>query len=325
MRPPRTFATLAARVTASAGLVALIMVSLAGCAQLNQLRAMKAFKDANQAYQRQDYKTSAQLYEAALHANPDLVQAYFYLGNSYDNLWKPGKKGDAANDALLVKAADSYQSAAEKLSNDRPENAKLKTLSLQYLVATYGADKLNEPAKAAPVVERMIQMDPSDPQNYFVLAKIYEDANDFAKAEQTLQQAKQAKPGDPAVFMQLAGFYNRRGQFDKTIDALRQRAAMSPNDPEAFYTIASYYWDKTFRDKTLKENVKRDYTQKGLEAIDRALQIKPDYAEAVVFKGLLLRLEAALEKDRSKQLALLKQAEELQKKAETLRRQKAAG
>jgi tetratricopeptide (TPR) repeat protein len=286
---------------------------------------MKAFKDANQAYQRQDYKKAAELYEEAVQASPDLTQAYFYLGNSYDNLWKPGKKGDAANDALLIKAADSYLKAAERLTGDKPEDAKLKTLSLQYLVATYGADKLNDPAKAAPVVERMIQMDPSDPQNYFVLAKIYEDANDFAKAEQTLQAAKQAKPKDPAVFMQLAGFYNRRGQFDKTIDALRQRAAMSPNDPEAFYTIATYYWDKTFRDKTLKENVKKDYTQKGLEAIDRALQIKPDYAEAVVFKGLLLRLQAALESDRSKQQALIKQAEELQKKAETLRKQKVAG
>jgi tetratricopeptide (TPR) repeat protein len=325
MRPPRIFATFASRVTMPALLFALTVVSSAGCAKLNELKAMKAFKDANQAYQRQDYKTSAQLYEDALQANPNLVQAYFYLGNSYDNLWKPGKKGDAANDALLVKAADNYQKSAEKLSNGKPEDAKLKTLSLQYLVATYAADKLNDPAKSAPVVQRMIQMDPSDPQNYFVLAKIYEDANDFAKAEQTLQQAKEAKPNDPAVYMQLAGFYNRRGQFDKTIDALRQRAAMSSNDPEAFYTIATYYWDKTFRDKTLNEKVKKDYTQKGLEAIDRALQIKPDYTEAVVFKGLLLRLQAALEKDRAKQAALLKQAEELQKKAETLRKQRAAG
>jgi len=322
---PQTPATLALRATASTVLVALASLSLAGCAKFNELKAMKAFKDANQAYQRQDYKTAAQRYEDALQANPNLVQAYFYLGNSYENLWKPGKSGDAANDALLVKAADNYRKSEEKLTSDKPEDAKLKTLSLQYLVSSYAADKLNDPAKATPVVERMIEMDPSDPQNYFVLAKIYEDSNDFDKAEQTLERAKAAKPNDPAVYMQLAVFYNRRGQFDKTIEALKQRATMSSNDPEAFYTIATYYWDKTFRDKTLKDNVKRDYTQKGLEAIDRALQIKPDYAEAVVFKGLLLRLQANLEKDRSKQQALIKEAEDLQKKAETLRKQKAAG
>jgi tetratricopeptide (TPR) repeat protein len=302
-----------------------LVVSSVGCARINELKAMKAFKDANQAYQHQDYKKSAELYEDALKANPSLVQAYFYLGNSYDNLWKPSKKGDPANDALLAKAADNYQKSAEKLTSDKPENAKLKTLSLQYLVATYGSDKLNDPGRSAPVVQRMIEMDPSDPQNYFVLAKIYEDSNDFAKAEQTLQQAKQAKPNDSSVYMQLAGFYNRRGQFDKTIDALKQRAAISQNDPEAFYTIATFYWDKAFRDKTLKDPVKRDYAQKGLEAVDHALQIKPDYLEALVYKGLLLRLQAALEKDRGKQLDLIKQAEDLQKKAESLRKQKTAG
>jgi tetratricopeptide (TPR) repeat protein len=306
-------------------LLVTLAMTVAGCAKVNELKAMKTFKDANQAYQHQDYKKSAELYEETLRANPNLVQAYFYLANSYDNLWKPSKKGDPDNDALLLKAAENYQKAAEKLSSTNPDEAKLKTLALQYLVATYGADKLNDPTKAAPLVQRMIELDPSDPQNYFVLAKIYEDTKDYENAEKVLLQAKQVKPNDPAVYMQLAGFYNRRGQFDKTIEALKQRAAMAGNDPEAFYTIATYYWDKTYRDKTLKESVKREYTQKGLEAIDAALRIKPDYMEALVFKNLLLRLQATLEKDRSKQEALLKQAEDLQKRAEALRKQKVAG
>ena len=41
--------------------------------------------------------------------------AYFFLGNSYDNLYKPSKKGDAENDALLTKAVNNYQRGAEKL------------------------------------------------------------------------------------------------------------------------------------------------------------------------------------------------------------------
>src|SRR6202022_4115186 len=96
-----------------------------------------------------------------------------------------------------------------------PDEAKLKTLALQYLVATYGADKLNDPTKAAPLVQRMIELDPSDPQNYFVLAKIYEDTKDYENAEKVLMQAKQVKPNDPAVYMQLDGFYNPRVQIGR--------------------------------------------------------------------------------------------------------------
>jgi tetratricopeptide (TPR) repeat protein len=290
---------------------------------------MKAFKSANQAYQAQDYKKASQLYEEAIQAAPDTKparQSYFFLGNSYDNLYKPSKKGEADNDALLTKAVENYQKAAESLStSDSPEDKKLGKLSLEYLVAAYGPDKLNDPAKAEPVVQKMIQMEPGEPSNYFQLAKIYEDAGAYDEAETVLGQAKQAKPNDPAVYMYLAGYYNRQGQFDKTIEALQERASKEPNNPEAFYTISTYYWDKAYRDFKLKETEKRDFVQKGIEAVDHALQIKSDYMEALVYKNLLLRLQANLEKDPSKQQALIKQADQLRDKAQELRKQKAAG
>lgn len=309
--------------------VLILSLSLAGCAQVGTLKAMKSYKAANQAYSQQDYKKAAELYGEALDDAPNdprVAPAYFFLGNSYDNLYKPSRKGEADNDALLQKAVDNYQKAAEKLvASDKPEDKKLGKLSLEYLVAAYGADKLNDPAKAEPVVQKMIQMDPSDPTNYFALAKLYEDAGAYDAAEQILLRAKEAKPGDGAVYMTLAGYYNRQGQFDKTIDALQQRAQKEPNNPEAFYTIATFYWDKAFRDARLKEAEKKDIVNKGVEAVDHALQIKPDYAEALVYKGLLLRLEANMEKDRDKQQALLKEADRLRDKANDLRKQKAAG
>src|SRR5207253_9012794 len=173
--------------------------------------------------------------------------------------------------------------------------------------------------------QKMIQLEPGEPANYFALAKIYEDAGAYEEAEKMLQAAKQAKPSDPAVYMTLAGYYNRQGQFDKTIEALEERAAKEPNNPEAFYTIATYYWDEAYRDFKLKEAQKRDFVLKGIEAVDHALQIKPDYTEALVYKNLLLRLQANMEKDPSKQQALIKQADQLRDKAQELRKQKAAG
>ena len=306
--------------------VLLALSVLPGCGKVGQLKAMKALKAANAAYKQQDYKVASDLYEETVQADPNQAVAYFYLGNSYDQQFKPSKKGDAANDALLAKAAQNYQMAAEKLSaSDKPDDKKLSKLSLEYLVSVYGSDKLNDPAKAEPVVQHMIQLDPSETTNYFALAKIYEDAGAYDNAEQMLLKAKEVKPNDPDVYSQLAGYYNRQAQFEKTIEALEQGATKQPNNPEAFYKIATYYWDEAYRDARLKEAQKREFVQKGIAATDQALKIKSDYMDALVYKGLLLRLQANMEKDPKKQAELIKEAVQLHDKAEELRKKKTTG
>jgi tetratricopeptide (TPR) repeat protein len=181
---------------------------------------------------------------------------------------------------------------------------------------------LNDPSQAEPLVEKMIQMDPSDPANYYALTKIYEDAGNYEQAEATLLKAKESRPKDPSVYMQLASFYNRQGKFDQTMEALNQRAAVDPKDPAGFYTIAVYYWDKTFRDKSLKDADRRDYIARGIEAADKALAIKPDYLEAIVYKGLLIRNQAAMEKDRKKYQELMDEANALTNRAKALQKSK---
>ena len=66
------------------------------------LKGQQAFKDANAAYRLQDYKKAAQHYEEALKLNPELNSALFYLGNSYDNMYKPARAGEPDNDANLT-------------------------------------------------------------------------------------------------------------------------------------------------------------------------------------------------------------------------------
>ncbi len=308
------------RIRATLIYIVAVALSASACGQYEKLKAKKVFKEANTLYQQQDYKGASEKYEETLKADPDLTTAYFYLGNSYDNLFKTARRGEADNDALLTKAIDNYKVAVE-----REQDPKMKKLSLEYLVAAYGPDKLNDPAQAEPIVLKMIELDPSESANYFVLAKIYEDSGNYDLAEQTLLKAKDARPSDSAVYLQLAGYYNRQGEFDKTIAALQQRAEQEPNNPEAHYTIASYYWDKAYRDFKLQDTQKREYVLKGIDEVNRALEIKSDYLEAVVYKGLLLRLQANLEKDVAKQQALLKEAEALQGRAKELQQKKAAG
>lgn len=297
-----------------------------GCSQLGVVTARRDFKAANQAYQQQDYKRAAELYEETLKADPSLIKAYFFLGNSYDNQFKPSRKGEPDNDAFLTKAVENYEAGANKLlSSDDPEDKKLGKLSLDYLQAAYNPDKLNDPAKAEEVVLKMVQLDPTETANYLALARIYEDAGAYPEAEQMLLRAREVKPKDVAVYLQLAAYYNRQGQFDKTIAALEQRAEIEPNNPDAFQTIAAYYWDETRGDTRLTEPQKKVYVQKGIEAVDKALQLKNDFVEAITFKGLLLRLQANLERDPGRQQALLKEATALSERANAIRKQKAAG
>jgi tetratricopeptide (TPR) repeat protein len=304
---------------------AIIGLSTAGCAKIGSVMSMFKFKQANQAYQAQDYARSSKLYEETIANDPNNAIVYFYLGNSYDNLYKPGEKGKPENDALIQKAVQNYQLAVEKLNANDPVQAKIKALSLQFLMAAYGPDKLDDPVKAEPVVIRLIQLDPGEPANYYQLAKLYEDAGETEAAEKVYVAAKDAKPTDVNTYIQLAGYYNRQGNFGKAIQAFEQRADREPNNPEGFYTVATQYWDQAYRGVGVKEADKKTYVQKGLTAIDHAIQLKPDYVEALVYKNLLLRSQALLEKDPAKQQALIKQADSLRDKAEEIRKQKATG
>jgi tetratricopeptide (TPR) repeat protein len=311
------------RIGSSVSGLALVLafaVAVSGCDKVNEVRAMKAIKDAHKLYQANDWRAAAEKYEEALQLNPDAGDMYFYLGNSYDNLYRPTRKGEANNDSYLTKAIQNY-----KLGAERAKEPVVKQRSLQYLVNAYGPEKLNDPTSAEPVVRSMIELEPNEPTNYFVLADIYADSGEYELAEQTYLKAKEVRPNDPAVYMQLAGFYNSQGDFDKTIAAVTDRTKVEPGNPEAYQTLATYYWDKAFRDFRLSDKEKLQYVMSGIEAVDKAISIKADYMEAIAYKNLLLRLQANLSKDPAEQQRLLREADQLRDRAEALSKKKAAG
>lgn len=295
--------------------VAVLMFASGACGRVASMRAQRVFKEANGLYQAQKYGEAAAKYSEVLARDPNFWQAHFFLGNSYDNLYQPARKGETENDTYLTRAIEQYKLAAEK-----SQDSKIKKLALDYLVYAYGPDKLNDPKQAEPIVQQMIQLDPSDTISYFMLAKIYEDNGNLDKAEAMYQKGKEVKPKDATVYQQLAGFYQRQGDFEKLIEAVQQRATLEPNNPEAHYSIASYYWDEAYRNTRLSAAQKKDYVQKGMEEVDKALEIKPDYVEAIVYKGLLTRLQAAMESDPKRQQELLKDAAAFQEKAAEMKK-----
>ena len=102
---------------ASAGTVILLAASLSACNQIANLKAKKALKDANSSYQSANYREAVTRYEEVINNDPSQVVVYFYLGNSYDNLFKPGKDGAPPDPELLKKAIQNYKLAVERSSD----------------------------------------------------------------------------------------------------------------------------------------------------------------------------------------------------------------
>src|SRR5687767_6692734 len=201
--------TMRYRTATAAALVISVGLGSAACGRysLTALKAQKAYKDANDLYRGSDWKGAAERYEYVLSLDPSRTEVYFFLGNSYDNAYKPARAGEAQNDAYMTKAIENYRKAAE-----HDKNPDMKTLALQYLVAAFGSDKLNDPSQAEPILQELIAKDPNNTANYFQLSKLYEDSGRYEDAEKALLKAREVKPNDPGVYTSISGYYNRQGE-----------------------------------------------------------------------------------------------------------------
>jgi tetratricopeptide (TPR) repeat protein len=312
------------RVVAVGSLTLLLgmSVAVAGCGKYSwsALSAKKDVKEAHELYKASKWREASVKYEEAVKADPSLSGAHFFLANSYDNMYKPSRAGEPENDSYMQKAIEWYKVAAQK-----EPDAIYRQRAMQYLVAAYGPDKLNNPAEAEPIVKQMIQNDPNEYLNYLELSKIYESAGRYDDAEAQLLKAREVKPKQPEVYAALSAYYNRQGEFDKTVEALNTAADLQPENPQGYQLVAVFYWEKAFKDKRLTAAQQGEYIAKGIDGTDKALKLNPDYAEALTYKNILLRMQANLEKDMTKRAALIKQAEELQNRAMELRKKKASG
>ena len=292
-----------------------------GCGQysFSALAAKKSVMEAHEAYKGSRWLDAAQKYESAVKGDPSLRGAHFFLANSYDNLYKPSRQGEPENDAYMQKAIEWYKIAAEK----EPDPI-YRQRAMQYLVAAYGPEKLNNPAEAEPIVKRMIEVDPSEYLNYLELAKIYENAGRYDEAEAQLLKAREVKPKQPEIYAALSAYYNRQGEFEKTVEALNTAADLQPENPQGYQLVAVFFWEKAFKDKRLTKAQEKEYIDKGMEATDKALKLNPDYIDALTYKNILLRMSANLEPDPKKRQPLIDEADKLRNKAQELNKKKAS-
>ena len=176
-----------------------------------------------------------------------------------------------------------------------------------------------DPRVAAPAA-----VDPASAAGQIQLARQQEERGAVSDAELTLTKARAAFPSSREVVVALAGFYNRQGDFEKAIATLEDAARLNPNDPQGYQIIATYYWEKAFKDQKLLPAERYNYVVQGIAATDRALDLNPEYVDALTYKNILLRMRANMEPDPAQKQQLIAEADALRNKAVELNKTRTA-
>jgi tetratricopeptide (TPR) repeat protein len=208
--------------------------------------------------------------------------------------------------------------------------------------------------------QQAVELDPGLLNGRLYLATAYaqqyipgadtEDNNRMA--EQAIDQFKKVldmKPGRDQQVSSLKGIaslYFNMKKLDQAKEYHQKVTELDPNDPEAYYSIGVIDWTKSYQprmEERAKLGLKPDEQLKdkkvcaalsaknsgaikdGIENLNKALQLRPDYDDAMAYMNLLYREKADLEcEDPAARSADLKTADEWVDKTMATKKEKAA-
>ncbi len=157
-----------------------------------------------------------------------------------------------------------------------------------------------------------------------------EDPDNLKMAEQAIEQYKRVLDVPGAAREQkvnsakgIAYLYLNMKKFDDAKKYYRQAADMDPNDPEPYYSVGVIDWTACYQprmEERAKLGLKPDENlnsknkdqkkvctelkeknapsiQEGIESLNKAIQLRPDYDDAMAYLNLMYREKADVECD----------------------------
>ena len=175
------------------------------------------------------------------------------------------------------------------------------------------------------------------------------DAPDNNKmAEQAIDQYKEVLQRDPKNVNSVKGIaylYLQMKKFNDAKEFYRKATELDPNDPEPYYSVAVIDWTQTYQprmEERAKLGLKPDEPlkdkkvcaalkeknaaniQEGIDNLNKALQLRPDYDDAMAYMNLMYRERADLQCDNpAARAADLKTADEWVDKTLAVKKAKA--
>jgi tetratricopeptide (TPR) repeat protein len=168
-------------------------------------------------------------------------------------------------------------------------------------------------------------------------------------AEQAIDAYKSVLQQDPKNINSVKGIaylYLQMHQFDQSKEYYLKAAQMDPSDAEPYYSVGVIDWTKSYqprmklrqelqlkpdepiKDKKACENLKEQNwatVQDGIDVLNKAMQLRPDYDDAMAYINLMYREKADLEcGDGAARADDLKTADDWEEKTLATRKEKAA-
>ncbi len=236
------------------------------------------------------------------------------------------KKGnDFFKAAQYQTALAAYQ---EALRLDPNEKKLHKNIGLAYMGLYQPGSKhpkdLEYAAKAIEHLKTYSEAFPADRKSREFLVSLYLSTERFDDAIAFFQGMVQENPNDTKAMQSLAQMYFKKGDVEKAVEWLKKRLAVETT-PEAkaevYYFIGVQAWDRSYNFPNIDPVERARVVDEGIDALNKALQIKPEYFEAISYLNLLYREKAKIEADPAKKQEYvdtanryLQQALELRKK-----------
>jgi tetratricopeptide (TPR) repeat protein len=308
-------------------LTSFIVVSFSGCDQLkiSNLKANKHFKLANKYFTEEKYKKAIGEYEEALKLNPDLKAAFYYLGSSYVQVYKPGDDSEK-NREFGNKATEYLQKALELNPDNKDIIQSLGDIN----------DKMRNFELAEKYYLQIQKFTPNDPAAYYNLAGFYNNNAKYDKAIDQYEQRIALDPTDPEGYLYLAGFFQDKRKWDDAIknheiriQKINENTAMEEKAKveflaDAYYRLGVVCWNKSYQTPAdVMGSVERlQVVQKGFDALTKSTDLSPTFPDPWAYMSLLYRQKTIAEP--LKKAAYDKEAEKMVQKFQELRKRKLA-
>lgn len=191
------------------------------------------------------------------------------------------------------------------------------------------AENVEYATTAIDAFEKYLKAFPGDEKIRDYLMSTYVSAQMYDQALAYLDAQMLERPNDPNLASSKVRLLVQASRFDEAWDLAMKQSG--PAAPEALYSVGVAIWDKAYRGPDLDHATKESVVDKGLAALKKALDLKPDYFEAMAYYNLLYREKAkvTLDPDQAQQYTALadqwlEKAIALRKKAEEEQARQAA-
>ena len=202
----------------------------------------------------------------------------------------------------------------------RPAKLMLALLAILALAATSCAklqarDNLNKGVRAfrdahydnaVTYFKQAVELDPDLTTAEIYLATAYsqqfipggrseENDKNAQLAIQTFENVLKREPNNVNAIAGLASIHQNTNQFQKAHDYYMKYAQLDSSNPVPFYAIGSVDWIIVYdKNNPPPAEEQGKLVDEGLQNLDKALALNPDYDDAMTYKNLLYREKARL-------------------------------